>query len=30
MGLKTENYEVKDLGIAVPTAYAQVTSLLHR
>ncbi len=27
MGLKTTNYEVKDLGIAVPTAYAQVTSL---
>lgn len=27
MGLKTTNYEVKDLGIMVPTAYAQVTSL---
>ena len=27
MGLKTTNYEVKDLGITVPTAYAQVTSL---
>ena len=27
MVLKTTNYEVKDLGITVPTAYAQVTSL---
>lgn len=27
MGLKTTSYEVKDLGITVPTAYAQVTSL---
>lgn len=27
MGLKTTNYEIKDLGITVPTAYAQVTSL---
>lgn len=27
MGLKTTNYEVKELGITIPTAYAQITSL---
>lgn len=27
MGLKTTNYEVKELGITVPTAYAQITNL---
>ena len=27
MGLKTTNYEVKELGITVPTAYAQITSI---
>lgn len=27
MGLKTTNYEIKDLGLTVPTAYAQITSL---
>lgn len=24
MGLKTSNYQVKDLGITIPTAYAQL------
>ncbi len=27
MGLKTTNYEVKELGITIPTAYAQITNL---
>ena len=27
MGLKTTNYEIKDLGITVPDAYAQITSI---
>lgn len=27
MGLKTTNYEVKDLGITVPTAYARIVSI---
>ena len=27
MGLKTTDYEVRGLGITVPTAYAQITSL---
>lgn len=28
MGLKTTDYEVRGLGITVPTAYAQITQLL--
>lgn len=28
MGLKTTNYEVKDLGVTLPTAYAQITSII--
>ena len=27
MGLKTTDYEIRGLGITIPTAYAQVTSL---
>jgi hypothetical protein len=27
MGLKTTNYEVKDLGIAIPEAYARLTNI---
>lgn len=27
MGLKTTNYEIKDLGITVSDAYAQITSI---
>lgn len=27
MGLKTSNYNVKDMGITLPTAYAQITHL---
>lgn len=27
MGLKTTNYEVKDLGINLPTAYARLTNV---
>lgn len=27
MGLKKSNYEIEDLGITVPSAYAQITSI---
>lgn len=27
MGLKTTNYEIKELGISIPEAYAQITML---
>ena len=27
MGLKTTNYEVKDLGITIPTAYARIVNI---
>ena len=27
MGLKTTNYEAKDIGITIPTAYARLTNI---